>query len=44
MAEQNIICPYCKKEIPLTQAITQKIEAHQIPRTRYLIMDGHNCL
>ena len=27
MAEQNIICPYCKKEIPLTQAITQKIEA-----------------
>ncbi|MFA5197586.1 MAG: DUF2130 domain-containing protein [Patescibacteria group bacterium] len=26
MAEQNIICPYCKKEIPLTQAITQKIE------------------
>ena len=27
MAEQNIICPYCKKEIPLTHAITQKIEA-----------------
>lgn len=27
MAEQTIICPYCKKEIPLTQAITQKIEA-----------------
>jgi len=27
MAEQNIICPFCKKEIPLTQAITQKIEA-----------------
>jgi hypothetical protein len=27
MAEQNIICLYCKKEIPLTQAITQKIEA-----------------
>jgi len=27
MAEQIIICPYCKKEIPLTQAITQKIEA-----------------
>lgn len=27
MAEQTIICPFCKKEIPLTQAITQKIEA-----------------
>jgi len=27
MAEQTIVCPYCKKEIPLTQAITQKIEA-----------------
>jgi len=27
MSEQTIICPYCKKEIPLTQAITQKIEA-----------------
>ena len=26
MAEQTIICPYCKKEIPLTQAITQKID------------------
>ena len=27
MSEQTVICPYCKKEIPLTQAITQKIEA-----------------
>ncbi|MDD5129826.1 MAG: DUF2130 domain-containing protein [Candidatus Omnitrophica bacterium] len=27
MAEQTIICPFCKKEIPLTQAITQKIGA-----------------
>jgi len=27
MAEQIIICPFCKKEIPLTQAITHKIEA-----------------
>ena len=27
MAEQTIICPFCKKEIPLTLAITQKIEA-----------------
>jgi hypothetical protein len=27
MAEQNIICPFCNKEIPLTQAITQRIEA-----------------
>ncbi len=27
MAEQTVICPFCKKEIPLTQAITQKIEA-----------------
>ena len=27
MAEQTIICPFCEKEIPLTQAITQKIEA-----------------
>lgn len=27
MAEQTIICPFCKKEIPLTQAITHKIEA-----------------
>ena len=27
MAEQTIICPFCKKDIPLTQAITQKIGA-----------------
>ena len=26
MTEQTIICPFCKREIPLTQAITQKIE------------------
>jgi len=27
MVEQTIICPFCKKEIPLTQAITEKIGA-----------------
>lgn len=32
MADQIIICPYCKKDIPLTQAITQKIEADVLKR------------
>jgi hypothetical protein len=26
MAEQNITCPYCKKDIPLTEALTQQIQ------------------
>jgi len=33
MVEQTIICPFCKKEIPLTQAITQRI-----PGTHYIIL------
>src|SRR5438045_2214535 len=26
MAEQNITCPHCKKEIPLTEALTHQIQ------------------
>lgn len=26
MAEQNITCPYCKKDIPLTEALTHQIQ------------------
>jgi len=33
MTEQTIICPYCKREILLTQAITQRI-----PGTHYIIL------